>query len=1464
MILMRNTGFIIIVLTVTLFSVSINFSGSLNTTNNTYISNTLQNLSINNYNVLIKENGLPINATWYIYVNNKKIYLNLTKQNIVVNRTITYNINIPNLDYNSMRYIPNINNYTFNYSVYSNFTINYTNYFKTVFYDSGLPINATWYISYNNNTQSSTGNEIIFNTTYGNYIYNVPNVWYNNISYTTVINYSNITSGKSVIIKFNPMDLINYNVTTKNSSFSYKNMSNISKKYDTAPQAGLKILNISSTKNNTLTPNSDKFNILNALKKYNLYKGTWIKSPVLTPNSSIIKKYGIFSKAIKIELNTSNQTNSYINQTIPLNNSVINNLSSLNLTKLYEFTRYVNGIGNVTQSFRNISTSYGKISNAGKYVAANKNLYFIDYNNNSSITYYNISVNKAAPNMSIQVNGASFNKPNATANVYLPFTNNQQKNRINISLESILGYGNYATYYYFINFSNGTKFNGSLNYTYFNKTFSYELWRNESASITFYTTGNANFTSVDPTLIVIPTNIVDWIPITITNFQTFPTSYPFQQILNINSQNYSIYENNSLQNIMFFYTNGTIIHSWLEYGNSNTATNTIYWLSLNGIAASSSETVYMGFASRNTNLFNTITTGEAPQLSSTYGKYDDGTNVFTYYNVNPSSTSSWTIHGFAGQKSSAPLDNHYQTTNALYANSSSGDYMYRSISGLSENSVISFDVYTTGLGNLFFLANSTGTGQMARLDSRGGGDYSGLATTNSWTSWTAPVGLDELQKTWYKYDIIISNNKADAYIGSVSDNIITLGSTTGSPFSISNKGGYIGLIGDGLGSSYVTYWNGIIIRAYPPNGVMPSVAFGSVDSLNAPELSFQNNPVFYGSSDLINGSGSNSTNNVELLKNGNLIAGPATNTISYTICGATPYINSCLSPGSYTFSIKDITTNQNANSVLSIQKSTPIMGIHMPKVIVYNGSAIPINYYISTVGNQLESNLLINGSTVSNSYLNTTYNFYPNANALYNVSVSTFGNGNYLQANVIQNVCILSKPQIIPNNISTYAPLCIVNNQSVATGAPFQELININESVYKNYIYYNSNKSNFKIFNSFGIIQPAWIEQNHSGNLTIWIKLSNSIPARSVYPIYIGFTNSTINTLSASGVNGIGEYPTATSTYAQYDNGNNVFNNYFNGGSLSNWNVAGAAGQTGAAPSGSPFGLNALYANGGNGDYLDTIASNQVGNSIIEYYTYTENLDDLFFLANATGAGQIGRVGNGGGWYGIASSSSWTSWTAPPDAGTWSNEWLLIGITITNGNAQMSLSTLHGIYGSELDKNMSNIYTVTNDGNYLGFVGDAAGSTTTQYLNGVIIRTYPPNGVMPYVLEGGEILSSPLNTCTISLNSGTINFNVVNPFSTIATVNSIIDTNNGNTNAHIFVSGTNWLDGTNNFGVSNTTWSNLNNTPYSSANKLSTTAENTLLIVNPQSSNVIYFGLNVPKGINPGTYTQTVTIENSC
>jgi len=144
----------------------------------------------------------------------------------------------------------------------------------------------------------------------------------------------------------------------------------------------------------------------------------------------------------------------------------------------------------------------------------------------------------------------------------------------------------------------------------------------------------------------------------------------------------------------------------------------------------------------------------------------------------------------------------------------------------------------------------------------------------------------------------------------------------------------------------------------------------------------------------------------------------------------------------------------------------------------------------------------------------------------------------------------------IPSGIVAYVPITITNSQSSATPSPFQQMISITESNYANYIAYNGKIANFEFFTQSGQVLPAWIENNYSGTLIIWVKLPNSIPASSSLTIYLGFASKSTNLLSSSGTSGIGEAPQLScpnpvntigcSTYAQYDDGASVFNVYQN------------------------------------------------------------------------------------------------------------------------------------------------------------------------------------------------------------------------------------------------------------------------------------------------------------------------------
>ena len=178
-----------------------------------------------------------------------------------------------------------------------------------------------------------------------------------------------------------------------------------------------------------------------------------------------------------------------------------------------------------------------------------------------------------------------------------------------------------------LSFTNNTSvFNGNLNYSY-------------NVILQNTTTGVSSS--------IVPHAVLN---ITITNTQAQTEPQVFQQKLVIDSAAYTQYEAKNLQNVRFYYMNGTVIPSWLESGNSNTSTSTVYWLKLyGGPSLEPSEIIQMKFFEQQINMFNGYSTGESPALSSPYGIYDNGATVFSLYfnGITPTSDFSvepnWTL-----------------------------------------------------------------------------------------------------------------------------------------------------------------------------------------------------------------------------------------------------------------------------------------------------------------------------------------------------------------------------------------------------------------------------------------------------------------------------------------------------------------------------------------------------------------------------------------------------------------------------------------------------------------------------------------------------------------------------------------------------------------------------------------------------------------------------------------------------
>ncbi len=328
-----------------------------------------------------------------------------------------------------------------------------------------------------------------------------------------------------------------------------------------------------------------------------------------------------------------------------------------------------------------------------------------------------------------------------------------------------------------------------------------------------------------------PSSVTYYVPITLTNSQSTATPAPFQQMVNISESAYSSYltYNGNFANFEFFTSSGTVIPAWIESSNSG---KLITWVKLpKGIPAESNTIIYLGFASTSSNLLSSSGTtgiGEAPQLScgstptsscSTYAEYDDGAKVFNFYDNFAGTTlsSKWTVGG--GQT--------YTINNGLTLNPSSTTYVIgiNSINLFNSQQTIA-EIYgsfnapvqsSPDNGQGFFIGSSSGNPVIL-----GGYEYFGANLYGLYTfirSFYAEFSPMPTASTNYIYSWWETSSGTYAeynYANPAStSNIETSGSYPLVLFNMQNMGG----------NMYVQY---VRTRAYPPNDVMPSVAFGSV------------------------------------------------------------------------------------------------------------------------------------------------------------------------------------------------------------------------------------------------------------------------------------------------------------------------------------------------------------------------------------------------------------------------------------------------------------------------------------------------------------------------------------------------------------------------------------------------------------------------------------------------------------
>ncbi|MCY0881542.1 MAG: DUF2341 domain-containing protein, partial [Firmicutes bacterium] len=348
--------------------------------------------------------------------------------------------------------------------------------------------------------------------------------------------------------------------------------------------------------------------------------------------------------------------------------------------------------------------------------------------------------------------------------------------------------------------------------------------------------------------------------ITINNSQSIATPSNFQQLLALNLSSI-ISSPSQLLNLRFCQDMSCTqpLYAWIESYSSDLSTVYV-WVKLpNGIPASSSTTIYMQVTSANQYPYTGINAYYNTQ-------YDNGANVFDAY------------MNFMG---TSPIPSNYQ-----YPTNVSGYQYYTNISGVPQfvpksgttpgylytfnNSTNGYDEVfisapnsaripevfegmayyngTADMQGLMFFSNTSGGWQLAQYTVCGGPlggvvQFPAYGWAATWDPYDcSPAGIIsgstvEVQTTnsvftssgYNFYQVIATNNQ-----------IIFNGATPSSPTipyaqlsiknvatykgSITIYGNVVGTIEDSGASTHSGYWYYIRARAYPPNGVMPTVS----------------------------------------------------------------------------------------------------------------------------------------------------------------------------------------------------------------------------------------------------------------------------------------------------------------------------------------------------------------------------------------------------------------------------------------------------------------------------------------------------------------------------------------------------------------------------------------------------------------------------------------------------------------
>jgi hypothetical protein len=243
----------------------------------------------------------------------------------------------------------------------------------------------------------------------------------------------------------------------------------------------------------------------------------------------------------------------------------------------------------------------------------------------------------------------------------------------------------------------------------------------------------------------------------------------------------------------------------------------------------------MVFESVNTEFDGSIA-GEAPELSVTFGQYDNGANVFLYYNNGSSISNLNVVNG--GSVALTTQTNPFGASTPVLTLTGSGSTATSAetvawyTSSLTGDNFIAEGWINIGpnLNGLFAIRGASSTTNTNYLMGDGWTGSAASIVYESGTTNTFLSGAGSRTAAWYWDMVTISGSSLTTsvysgnppYLGGTISSTTTVSDTT---LGASNQ--YIG-IGTWSGAATAAYFFGLRIRSDPPGGVMPAVSSGSL------------------------------------------------------------------------------------------------------------------------------------------------------------------------------------------------------------------------------------------------------------------------------------------------------------------------------------------------------------------------------------------------------------------------------------------------------------------------------------------------------------------------------------------------------------------------------------------------------------------------------------------------------------